>query len=100
MPRGAPRLRTTDDALNQISTRLQERRQELGLTQDALCARLAQASEGGWIADRRDIFRLEHGRRIVSDLELLALALALECDACWLLLGEPKSTVRFKSLEP
>ena len=89
MPRGSPRLRTPEGKLNQIATRVRQRRSELKLTQDALCARLATATDGGWIADRRDIFRIEDGRRSIHDLEVVALALALECAACWLLLGEP-----------
>ena len=88
MPRGSPRLRTDDGKLNRIALRVRQRRQELRLTQDALCGRLAAVTQGGWVADRRDIFRIEDGRRSVHDLEVVALAQALECSACWLLLGE------------
>ncbi len=88
MPRGAPRLRTTDGKMNQIGERVHDRRRDLKVTQDMLCARLADATDGQWVADRRDIFRIEDGRRSVHDLELLALAQALECSACWLLTGE------------
>ena len=48
MPRGSPRLRTQDDKLNRIGPRVQQRRQELGLTQDQLCARLAILTEAAW----------------------------------------------------
>lgn len=89
MPRGAPRLRTPDGKLNLVGIRVRQRRTELKLTQDALCARLAAASDGAWLADRRDIFRIEDGRRSVHDLEVVALVQALECDLQWLLLGEP-----------
>jgi len=99
MPRGAPRLRTSDNRLNQIGIRLRQRRLELDMTQDTLCARLADVTNGGWIADRRDIFRIEQGRRIVSDLEVLALSLAVDCEMCWLLLGSEAFAVQFKSLE-
>ena len=88
MPRGAPRLRTPDGKLNQIAMRVRERRATMQLTQDALCARLAVVTEGVWNADRRDIFRIEDGRRSVHDLEVVALAAALECSACWLLTGQ------------
>jgi hypothetical protein len=89
MPRGAPRLRTPDGQLNLVSQRVRQRRTGLLLTQDTLCARLADVTKGGWIADRRDIFRIEDGRRSIHDLELVALAQALECDVLWLLLGDP-----------
>ena len=87
MPRGAPRLRTPDGKMNQIAGRVYARRTALKLTQDALCARLALVTAGAWIADRRDIFRIEDGRRSVHDVEVVALGQALECSACWLLLG-------------
>jgi transcriptional regulator with XRE-family HTH domain len=87
MPRGGPRLRTAEQKKNQIGQRVRERRNILNLTQDALCARLSQVSNGEWIPDRREIFRIEDGQRIVSDLEILALANALECSSCWLLTG-------------
>lgn len=59
--------------MNQIGERVQLRRDVLHDTQDALCARIATVA---------------HGARIVTDLELLALAQALDCSPCWLLLGD------------
>lgn len=88
MPRGSPRMRTAEGKMNLIGTRVKERRMALKLTQDALCARLADVTEGAWIADRRDIFRIEDGRRSVHDVEVVALAQTLECAVIWLLLGE------------
>lgn len=88
MPRGQPRLRTSDSLLNQVGARVKARRQTLKLGQDALCGRLAQVTQGEWSPSWQDISRLENGVRIVSDLEILALAEALECSACWLLTGE------------
>ncbi len=88
MARGAPRLRTADGKVNQVGSRVRQRRTELKLTQDALCARLAMSTEGAWNADRMEIYRIEIGTRIVSDLELLALSQALECIPTWLLLGD------------
>ena len=71
---GCPRLRTQDNKKNQIGQRLRDCRDQMQLTQDALCARIAQVTNGQWIPDRREIYRIEYGRRLVSDLEILALA--------------------------
>ena len=94
MARGSPRLRTPDGKLNQVASRVRERRDALRLTQDALCARLALNTDGAWNADRMEVYRIENGTRIVSDLETLVLAEALECSPVWLLLGttEPDET--------
>ena len=87
MPRGGPRLRTKDGKLNQIGLRVRERRQVLNLEQDSLCARIALATDGEWNPAWQDVSRIENGARIVSDLEVLALARAMDCDPCWLLSG-------------
>jgi len=57
------------------------------MEQDELCARLAAVTEGEWAPGWQDISRLENGARMVSDLEVVALAQALDCGACWLLVG-------------
>lgn len=88
MPRGHPRIRTPDNKINQLGERVRLSRDDLRLTQDELCARLADVTGGHWVADRRDIFRIENGKRMVSDLEILALANALDCDPGWLLTGD------------
>lgn len=93
MPRGTPRLRTSDQKINQIGQRVKDCRANLKITQDALCARLSQITNGRWIPDRCEIFRIEDGRRIVSDLEILALSEALGCSPCWLLLGEAQESL-------
>jgi transcriptional regulator with XRE-family HTH domain len=85
MPRGAPRLRKEGGQQNAVGARVKFRRKELKLSQDALCARLALRTSGGWSPTEADIYRIEQHRRIVSDLELVALAAALECDLLWLL---------------
>jgi transcriptional regulator with XRE-family HTH domain len=85
MPTGAPRLRTSEGHLNSISHRLKARRKTLKLTQDNLCGRLATATDGLWAPQWRDIVRIERGTRTVSDLELLALASALQCQTSELL---------------
>ena len=88
MTRGAPRMRTTEGKLNQVAARVRQRRTELALTQDALCALISTATNGEWIPDRMEIYRIELGTRTVTDLELLALAEALDSDPVWLLLGK------------
>lgn len=88
MPRGSPRLRTSDKKMNQLGLRVKNRRHSLKLTQDALCAILARVTNGGWIPAQGDIYRIENGSRIVSDVEIFALAEALECSPVWLLIGE------------
>jgi transcriptional regulator with XRE-family HTH domain len=87
MPRGTPRLRTQDKRLNIAGERIRQRRRELDLRQDQLCARVAATTSGEWSPGWQDLSRIENGSRIVSDVEVLALAQALESDACWLLLG-------------
>lgn len=85
------RLRTPDGRINEVGKRVRQRRDELGVLQDALCARLAVETAGAWNPDRRDIGRIETGSRIVTDLEVFALARALECDAMWFFTGsEPR----------
>ena len=87
MPRGGPRLRTEAGKLNQVGARVRERRIALRLEQDGVCARIASATVGQWNPGWQDLSRIENGARMVSDLEVLALALALECDSCWLISG-------------
>lgn len=88
MPRGSPRIRTEKGQVNAVGERVRQRRRELKLGQDALCGRLAEASEGRWVPDRREIYKMESGTRSVRDLEVLALARALLVSPCWLLTGE------------
>lgn len=88
MPRGAPRLRTKDGKVNQVGARVRQAREQQGVTQDELCARLARATGGAWNPGWQDVSRVENGARMVSDLEVLALAEALGRRAAWLLTGE------------
>lgn len=81
----ASRPLTLNGLKNQIGDRCRLRRQEINLKQDALCGRLAMVTEGDWIADRREIGRIENGSRYVTTLELEALARALDVRASWLL---------------
>ena len=97
MPRGSPRL-TQHAKKNQIGSRVRERRLALHLTQDAVCARLATATydlmDAPWIADDQEVSKIENGNRTTTDLEILALARALECSACWLLVGQGSASER------
>jgi hypothetical protein len=88
MPKGDLRLRAANGEMNQIADRMRQRRRALKISQTRLCGRLADVTEGQWSADRQEIVRIELGGRIVSDVEILALAKALECSPCWLLTGE------------
>lgn len=92
MPRGAPRLRAGDGKKNQVGLRVRQRRAELQLTQDAVSAHLATATDGEWSPTLQEILHIENGSRIVSDVEVVALARALKCDACWLLVGNVDRT--------
>jgi len=89
MPRGSPRLRTQDDKLNGVGQRALERRLLLKLAQDAVCVRIVGVTKGRWNPDRQEIYKIEDGRRTVTDLELVALSKALDCSPLWLLTGEP-----------
>ncbi len=86
MPRGTPRLRMAD-RMNVIGRRARSRRRELTLKQDQVCGRIAAATSGRWSPGWQDLSRIENGGRIVSDVEVLAIAQALDCDPCWLLVG-------------
>jgi len=88
MPRGSPRLRTPDGKINAIGKRVRAAREHTGLTQDALCARLANQAGSTWNPGWQDVSRIENGGRMVSDLELFALAAALNRHPAWLLTGE------------
>ena len=87
MPRGGMRLRTADGKMNDVGPRVRDRRHLLGLEQDELCARIAHHTNGGWNPAWQDMSRIENGFRTVTDLEVVALAKALECSPCWLLTG-------------
>lgn len=74
--------------MNKVGVRVRGRRDKLGIGQDELCARIALNTNGAWNPAWQDISRIENGARIVSDLEVLALASALETSPCWLIGGE------------
>ena len=88
MPRGGLRLRNTNGKMNGVGSRVRDRRHLFGLEQDELCARIANVTDGGWNPAWQDMSRIENGVRTVTDLEVIALAEALECSPCWLLVGD------------
>jgi transcriptional regulator with XRE-family HTH domain len=73
-----------DLLLNRIGLRLTRRRQELGLSQKALAARLG-------ITDA-NITRIENGQQNVTITTLCKLAKALDMTVEELIVAEPKST--------
>ena len=93
MPRAArPRLETGES--NLVGPRVRACRVELGLTHDAVCGRLAYITNGRWIPNRQDIYKIEAQVRTCTDIEIVAIAEALGASAAWLLVGgEGKSSV-------
>lgn len=75
--------------MNIVGLRVRDRRHALQLEQDELCARIASTTTGEWNPAWQDLSRIENGDRTVTDLEVLALAKALECPPDWLLQGTP-----------
>ena len=94
MARGAPRLRS-GERMNLAGERVRQRRDELKLTRMDLAGRLADHTDAVWNPAFPEIRRIELGTRLISDLEILALSLALKCEPEWLLTGKevyaPKS---------
>lgn len=84
MPR-ADRLKAPDGKFNIIGARVKERRRALKMTQDQLQGRLSLVTEGQWAISGQEVLNIERGIRTVLDVELVALARALECDILWLL---------------
>ena len=80
MPRGV-RLKVQGKR-NQIGPRVKQLREERDLTQDMLSARLAHQTrdwaDAPWVPTKLEIHRIEVGVRAVLDLELIALARALD----------------------
>lgn len=87
MPQGGPRLRAEDGQLNRVGGRVRLRRKELKMQQRSLLGWLAFVTGGGWNPTPQEVLRIENGTRTVTDTEVVALAQALDCDPCWLLVG-------------
>ena len=77
MPRTA-RLKTLDGKMNLVGPCARQRRVELGLTHDAVCARIQINTTSRWEIDHRDLWKIEAQRRACTDLEIVELAKALE----------------------
>lgn len=84
MPRSA-RLKTEDGKMNLIGPLARARRVELGLTHDAVCARIQISTKNRWEIDHRDLWKIEAQRRACTDVEIVEIAKALEVEAGWLL---------------
>lgn len=88
MPRGSPRLRSSDGKMNLVAERAKARRLEIGLTQAQLIAHLEDVTEGRWNPTPQEVLRIEAGTRTCLDLEVDALAKVLKVKAEWLLYGD------------
>jgi hypothetical protein len=64
---------------------VREKRLELNLTQDALCARIAAETGGLWNPSEDEVWKIQAGKRIVGDLEIKVLAKALSVSVMWLM---------------
>jgi transcriptional regulator with XRE-family HTH domain len=87
------RIKTQDGLYNQIGLRVSERRIALGISKSELARRIAKSSRDRWIVSRLVVYEIETGVRIVSDLEIIELAIALDCDPTWLFLGSRTEAV-------
>lgn len=87
MPRPPIRIRTKNNKMNLVGESIKVVRRKDNLSQDQLCGRISEATGGMWGPTPDDIYRIETGTRIVSDLELIAIAAALntefECLIKW-----------------
>lgn len=73
------------DKCNVCGSRVREAREKLKLSQDQLAARLQTDGLG---VNQNSVSRIETGKRIVADFELVALAKVLNVDVNWLLQDE------------
>ena len=71
-----------NDRCNLCGPRVRQARDQAGLTQEQLAARLQVA---GVQVNQKAISRIETGHRVVADYELAALASVLRADVGWLL---------------
>lgn len=94
MPRGGPRVRTTEGHVNGIGVQVRKRLETLKLTQFQLAGQIATATQGTWNPSENEIYKLQRGTRIVSDLELRVLARVLGCSVTDLLGDDPPLAVQ------
>ena len=90
---GEKRLRAETGRKNIVGIRVRERRQELKLSPDELAAGIEEVTNAVWTAGVQEIYKIESGRRAVTDIEVIALARTLECSPCYLLTGEMGESV-------
>ena len=64
--------------MNLIGPRVRQRRIDLGLTHDAVCARIQINTANRWEIDHRDLWKIEAQRRACTDIETVEIAKALE----------------------
>ena len=95
MPRGSARVRAASGSKNIVGARVRVRREELGWSQAQLTARIAYVTGGAWNPAVQEATHIETGRRTVLDVEIFALAQALECSAIWLLTGRSEISGTF-----
>ena len=74
-------LERTD--VNICGSRIKEAREEKGITQAVLAARM-QLEGCRWFS-RETVSRIEHNRRLVTDIEILCFARSLEVSVLFLL---------------
>lgn len=99
MPQRGPRLQTIDAKYNAVGLRVRQQRERLGITRNDLCGRIADVTDGRWIPDFWEVGKIERQSRMVTDVELLALAQALSIEPCWLLVGNGKKPTDVKEAE-
>lgn len=73
------RIKADDGSANVVGPLIKEQRQSRGWSLDDLCERVSQVTGRKWSPNRHDMHKVEAQLRGVSDLELLALSLALDC---------------------
>ena len=88
MPLSDKRLRSAAGTKNEVGPRVKAQRKVENLDTDNLAARIRLQTEGAWDVGSQEIYKIEAGRRAVTDVELIALARALNCRPCYLLTGE------------
>ncbi len=86
MPRGPGRLRTKNGSKNSVGKRVKNQRLKLGITQSVLCGQIANITDGEWNPTPQEIMRIENGKRLVTDLEMITLTKTLEFNL-FLLIG-------------
>ena len=89
MPRGGPRVRTAEGHVNGVGVQIRKRLDALKLTQFQFAGQIATATQGAWNPSENEIYKLQRGTRIVSDLELRVLARVLDCSVTDLLGEDP-----------